>query len=509
MTQLIESLTGVKILAKEYHNSIIFHFDADFINFIEITEHLIRNEGIYSEELAKIIYDKKKVFLPTKTTNKNEMNYLLDNKMLFYRDLLLIRHLKYFSNNQTKMELGYFTCISFIFGQMFKDEIKDKLILKINSELLCKFVYFLYTYSEYKEQDEYFFKAIDNYSDTIKKEFENLTVQAKLHEQEDHPITAKNYLLLANNLGIIIETLTLFYKKISRRSNLENLKESYEKPWSYEQIENELGKDKAEELMNDPVHKFRIETGIELIHKEPSLDEFNRIVKNWKLLTPSQKIKSDIKSIELFGIPNEQRIEEILNSYKHEKVYIESLSYLKQGEEELNKIKQLKGTVIIKYLALITILDENIVSSGLDKQLEVIEKSNYQFQNSVGEYNFNEKTTYDFTVNFKKMTNLPIFLKNKESQIFTRDNYEVEGGIKEIEDFINKALRFKKFKDKGFSHFLLFFDKSTNSLVDNFSDFKTWFNTVGKYDCLYSIIVPVSNYVYKIDYYKAKDMGFF
>jgi hypothetical protein len=69
-------------------------------------------------------------------------------------------------------------------------------------------------------------------------------------------------------------------------------------------------------LQEDPVHRWRAINGIELIHKEPDLKEFERIVKNWSLMTPEQKKKSDVKSIELFGKNNEDRIEEIRKLYK-------------------------------------------------------------------------------------------------------------------------------------------------------------------------------------------------
>jgi hypothetical protein len=30
-----------------------------------------------------------------------------------------------------------------------------------------------------------------------------------------------------------------------------------------------------------PIHKFRAESGIELIHEEPTFEEFDRICENW------------------------------------------------------------------------------------------------------------------------------------------------------------------------------------------------------------------------------------
>ena len=64
-------------------------------------------------------------------------------------------------------------------------------------------------------------------------------------------------------------------------------------------------------LHDDPVHRWRAENGIELIHEEPSFKEFVRIIQNWKLMTPEQKKLSDEISIKLFGITNEENIKKL------------------------------------------------------------------------------------------------------------------------------------------------------------------------------------------------------
>lgn len=65
----------------------------------------------------------------------------------------------------------------------------------------------------------------------------------------------------------------------------------------------------------DFVHRWRALTGIELIHKEPSLNELERIFNNWKLMDPLMKKISDKKSIELFGITNIEHYELLKNKY--------------------------------------------------------------------------------------------------------------------------------------------------------------------------------------------------
>lgn len=77
------------------------------------------------------------------------------------------------------------------------------------------------------------------------------------------------------------------------------LKEDYESPYSLEIISKKYPK-----LLNCPIHRWRAETGIELIHQEPDEQELDRIWNNWNQMTKDMKKISDKKSIELFGIDN-------------------------------------------------------------------------------------------------------------------------------------------------------------------------------------------------------------
>jgi len=87
----------------------------------------------------------------------------------------------------------------------------------------------------------------------------------------------------------------------------------YERPYTTDEIR-ERYPDKAETLLADPVHSWRAETGIELIHKEPTIEEQKRIWGNWNEMTGEMKKKSDGKSIEMFGVDNTSHNEEI---FKH------------------------------------------------------------------------------------------------------------------------------------------------------------------------------------------------
>jgi len=90
----------------------------------------------------------------------------------------------------------------------------------------------------------------------------------------------------------------------------------YMRPYSVEEIKNNYP-DKAEELLKDPAHLWRAETGIELIHKEPTLEEQERIWNNWNKMTEDMKSKSDKKSIELFGKDNAAHHKEIMRDWQN------------------------------------------------------------------------------------------------------------------------------------------------------------------------------------------------
>ena len=87
--------------------------------------------------------------------------------------------------------------------------------------------------------------------------------------------------------------------------------ESYEAPWDVEILK----KNGLERLLKSPCHLWRAETGIELIHKEPTFSEFSHIWINWQKMTPEMKKKSDEKSKELFGMTNEEHYEALLKEY--------------------------------------------------------------------------------------------------------------------------------------------------------------------------------------------------
>jgi hypothetical protein len=74
---------------------------------------------------------------------------------------------------------------------------------------------------------------------------------------------------------------------------------NYNPPYNTEYL-----KEHYPNLLKDPVHAWRAKTGIELIHKEPTIKEQKRIWKNWEQMTPEQQTLSDKQSIKFFGKTN-------------------------------------------------------------------------------------------------------------------------------------------------------------------------------------------------------------
>ena len=90
----------------------------------------------------------------------------------------------------------------------------------------------------------------------------------------------------------------------------------YDPPYSAKQVKEKYGEALYKKLAADPAHKFRMDTGIELIHKEPTLQELVRIGENWILMNREMKVISDKKSIELYGMTNEEHYKLLIQQYQ-------------------------------------------------------------------------------------------------------------------------------------------------------------------------------------------------
>lgn len=64
----------------------------------------------------------------------------------------------------------------------------------------------------------------------------------------------------------------------------------------------------------DMAQKWRQETGIELIYNEPNISLLNDIWDNWNQMPNNLKRISDQKSMELFGLTNQQHYSKLINN---------------------------------------------------------------------------------------------------------------------------------------------------------------------------------------------------
>lgn len=96
-------------------------------------------------------------------------------------------------------------------------------------------------------------------------------------------------------------------------------KATYSRPYTRDEIRDAYGDGKLTELMGDPAHEWRADTGIELIHPEPTEKELDRIWVNWNAMTPEQKKASDKKCKEIFNKSNTRLYAELKAVWKYKR----------------------------------------------------------------------------------------------------------------------------------------------------------------------------------------------
>ena len=136
----------------------------------------------------------------------------------------------------------------------------------------------------------------------------------------------------------------------------ERVDENYEPPYTEEQMrEHGYSEETITKLKNDPVHAWRMKTGIELVHIEPTKTELVRIWKNWQLMSFHMKKDSDAKCKELFGTTNKELYDYLIPQYKVEAPKKGDVKYPKKSssnevvsaktysESDINSVDDLKG----------------------------------------------------------------------------------------------------------------------------------------------------------------------
>lgn len=150
--------------------------------------------------------------------------------------------------------------------------------------------------------------------------------------------------------------------------------EQYDPPYNEEQLrEHGYPEEVIEKLKRDPVHSWRMKTGNELIHREPTRTELIRIWKNWQQMTPDQKRISDRKCKELFGCDNKTLYEYLIPQYKVESPDKGVVKYPPKSEESSSEAQQTSAPSKIaqkkkKILDFICKLCDTMEPSGLNSK---------------------------------------------------------------------------------------------------------------------------------------------
>ena len=139
----------------------------------------------------------------------------------------------------------------------------------------------------------------------------------------------------------------------------------YEPPYTLDQIKQKYPENVYEKLSSCPIHRWRAETGIELIHKEPTEEELDRIWKNWQLMPQEMKDKSEQKSLETFGMTNAEHYKQLK---KHKDINKEQINEIQNDiyieEVKIYQAKKLIDEVQDKHLYDVYPFEPNNIRMG-------------------------------------------------------------------------------------------------------------------------------------------------
>lgn len=184
----------------------------------------------------------------------------------------------------------------------------------------------------------------------------------------------------------------------------ESLEEGkYDAPLSLDNIKSQYGDELYNKLKSDPIHSWRATTGIELIHKEPTKKELERIMKNWNNMTEEQKKKSDNESIKLFGITNKENYKKLISSY-NESTEISDIYYNDENISErddymLEYIQDIKNKVnpfskkTFYHISFDGNLDEKTLTPRVPSWINRMVEKDKDFIETLDKYNSKDSTT--------------------------------------------------------------------------------------------------------------------
>lgn len=145
----------------------------------------------------------------------------------------------------------------------------------------------------------------------------------RMGDRPDKPILIKRYVSTLPNSGFD-KFLSVFGKKhptsideyiYTVADRKDRLNQDFRSVLSKDAEYSPPRKDIPGYLKKDPVHSWRADTGIELIHKEPTLEELQRIRGNWRSMDRERRKLSDQKSKEIFGVGNKRHYKDLVREY--------------------------------------------------------------------------------------------------------------------------------------------------------------------------------------------------
>lgn len=184
----------------------------------------------------------------------------------------------------------------------------------------------------------------------------------------------------------------------------ESLEEGkYDAPLSLDNIKSQYGDELYNKLKSDPIHSWRATTGIELIHKEPTKKELERIMKNWNNMTEEQKKKSDNESIKLFGITNKENYKKLISSYNESNeisdIYYNDENISERDDYMLEYIQDIKNKVnpfskkTFYHISFDENLDEKTLTPRVPSWINRMVEKDKDFIKTLDKYNSKDSTT--------------------------------------------------------------------------------------------------------------------
>lgn len=263
--------------------------------------------------------------------------------------------------------------------------------------------------------------------------------------------------------------------------------EQYQPPYNEQQMrQNGYDQETIQRLKNDLVHGWRMKTGLQLIHRQPTKTQLMRIWKNWQRMTDDQKIVSDQKCMQLFGVTNQVLYGYLIPQYTSQKPSKQSVMYPIYLQKSNSSNKSLDLIHNGLNLSARASGDEQWKRKGLNRTIANRKKYGHQYYFikcgydkigivQIGKYN-----------NFACISNFAIFKKYQGQHLgkkalqyiidFIKEkypNYKIELGVAKINDKAKSLYQKLGFKvdsqwERGYSMILEQINKDvTNNIKDN------------------------------------------